>query len=560
MPADRSPRQPDSRTPHPRHPEPAPGPWSPRDESELDRTISYRFPRSPGRETHTVHLPAWGDQEEIGFATVAEPPPSAPAPEGRRGARGWILALVAAVLVGVVGGGGVWAAAKLGGGGTQPQDVLPANAIAYVRLDLDPSAEQKLALFGIGRRFSATRDAFGGDDPREALGKALVNALGKDGAGLAEVDYARDVEPWLGDRAGLAVLPSADGGDPVGAIAVQVRDEAAARAGIARLGPRDGKGGLAFRDGYAVIAPSQELADQYVTAAPLSGEPRFAGDLQALGEPGVLSFWADVEKAVEAAYPRRDGAEPLLDRVKGMRFAGALRFSGDYAELAGITRGGKTAPGRPEPVRIGELPATTVAAASFSGLGDLLREQWPSIEQAANGAGGGPYAETLDAARQYGLSLPDDLVTLLGRNLTLALDETGLDGPRPAFGAVLTTDTTKAQDVVDRVKAYLNGIERPADFATASGDGRFVLATTPEYAAALGGGGALAESETFRLAVPDAGNATYAVYADLDRLEKLYLSGAGEAERRDLEKLRAVGLSGTSGEAGSGFTLRVVFD
>ncbi|GAA4207161.1 DUF3352 domain-containing protein [Microbispora amethystogenes] len=560
IPADRSPRQPDSRTPHPRHPEPAPGPWGPRDESELDRTISYRFPRPPGREAHTVRLPAWGEQEEIGFSTVAEPPPSAsaPAPGGRRGARGWILALVAAVLVGVVGGGGVWAASKLSGGGTQPQDVLPASAIAYVRLDLDPSADQKLALFGIARRFSPTRDAFAGDDPREAL----VNALGKDGTGLAKVDYARDVEPWLGDRAGLAVLPSADGGDPVGAIAVQVRDEAAARAGIARLGLRDGKGGLAFRDGYAVIAPSQKLADQYVTAAPLSGEPRFADDLRTLGEPGVLSFWADVEKSVEAAYPRRDGAEPLFDRVKGMRFAGALRFSGDYAELAGITRGGKTAPGRPEPVRIGELPATTVAAASFSGLGDLLREQWPSIEQAANGAGGGPYAETLDAARQYGLSLPDDLVTLLGRNLTLALDEKGLDGPRPAFGAVLTTDAGKAQDVVDRMKAFLDGLgggQGAADLATASGDGRFVLATTQKYAATLGGGGALAESETFRLAVPDAGNATYAVYADLDRLEKLYLSGAGDAERRDLEKLRAVGLSGTSGEAGSSFTLRVVF-
>ncbi|GIH48134.1 Protein of unknown function [Microbispora rosea] len=531
-----------------------PNPWRPGDEPDLDRTVAYRVPRAAANESPTVRLPSWTDPEEIGFATV----PGSPAPPPGRGrlGRGWILALVAAVLVGVVGGGGVWAASKLSGGGTQPQDVLPANAMAYVRLDLDPSAGQKLALFGIARKFSATRDAFGGDDPR----KALVTALQQDEPGLSKVDYARDVEPWLGDRAGLAVLPADGGGDPVGALAVQVKDEAAARTGIAKMGLGDGKGGLAFRDGYAVIATSQKLADEYVKAAPLSGEPRFAADLDALGEPGVLSFWMDVEKVADAGWSEV-AATPVLQQIRGMRFAGALRFSGDYAELAGITRGGTATQGRPEPVRIGELPASTVAAASVSGLGDLLREQWPSVESAASGSGGAMVRQVLDEARtQYGLSLPDDLATLLGRTLTLALDEQDLDGALPRVGAVLTTDTAKARDVVDRLKGHLNGMERSADIATAEGDGRFVIASTQEYADALNGGGSLGESETFRLAVPDAANATYAVYADLDRLEKLYLDGLKGQERADVEQLRAVGLSGTHGEDGSTFTLRVVFD
>lgn len=531
-----------------------PSPWRPGDEPDLDRTVAYRVPRAAANESPTVRLPSWTDPEEIGFATV----PGSPAPPSGRGrlGRGWILALVAAVLVGVVGGGGVWAASKLSGGGTQPQDVLPANAMAYVRLDLDPSAGQKLALFGIARKFSATRDAFGGDDPR----KALVTALQKDEPGLSKVDYARDVEPWLGDRAGLAVLPADGGGDPVGALAVQVKDEAAARTGIAKMGLGDGKGGLAFRDGYAVIATSQKLADEYVKAAPLSGEPRFAADLDALGEPGVLSFWMDVEKVADAGWSEV-AATPVLRQIRGMRFAGALRFSGDYAELAGITRGGTATQGRPEPVRIGELPASTVAAASVSGLGDLLREQWPSVESAASGSGGAMVRQALDEARtQYGLSLPDDLATLLGRTLTLALDEQDLDGALPRVGAVLTTDTAKARDVVDRLKGHLNGMERSADIATAEGDGRFVIASTQEYADALNGSGSLGESETFRLAVPDAANATYAVYADLDRLEKLYLDGLKGQERADAEQLRAVGLSGTHGEDGSTFTLRLVFN
>ncbi|WP_182908436.1 DUF3352 domain-containing protein [Microbispora sp. H13382] len=548
------PRQPDPRQPGPRQPGPRqPGAWRPGDEQDLDRTVAYRVPRPPMGEAHTVRMPSWTEPEEIGSVTLAAPP----SPPGRtRRGRGWILALVAAVFVGLVGGGGVWAASKLSGGGTQPQDVLPANAMAYVRLDLDPAAGQKLALFGIARKFSATRDSFGGDDPR----KALVTALRKDDPGLAKVDYARDVEPWLGDRVGLAVLPAADGGDPVGALAVQVKDEAAARTGIGKLGLGDGKGGLAFRDGYAVIAMSQKLADEYVKAAPLSGDPRFADDLKALGEQGVLSFWMDVEKVAETGWA--DASATLeLPQIKGMRFAGALRFSGDYAELAGITRGGTPTKVRPEPVKIGELPASTVAAASFSGLGDMLREQWPSIEQAAGGTGGEMLRQTLDGARaQYGLSLPDDLVTLLGRTFTLALDEQDLDGALPRVGAVLTTDTAKAQDLVNRVKTHLNGMERSADIATAEGDGRFVIASTQEYAAALGGGGTLGESETFRLAVPDSGNATYAVYADLDRLEKLYLEGLTGQARTDAGMLRAIGLSGTPSEDGSAFTLRVVFN
>ncbi|MFG1864676.1 DUF3352 domain-containing protein [Microbispora bryophytorum] len=532
----------------------APSPWRPGDEPDLDRTIAYRVPRTAANEAHTVRLPSWTEPEEIGSATVSGPA-APPAGRGRRG-RGWILALVAAVLVGVVGGGGVWAASKLSGGGAQPQDVLPANAIAYVRLDLDPSAGQKLALFGIARKFSATRDAFGGDDPREAL----VSALQKGEPGLSKADYARDVEPWLGDRVGLAVLPADGGGDPVGALAVQVKDEAAARTGIAKMGLDGGKGGLAFREGYAIIAMSQKLADEYVKAAPLSGEPHFAADLDALGEPGVLSFWMDAEKVAAAGWSEL-AATPVLRQIRGMRFAGALRFSGDYAELAGITRGGTAAPGRPEPVKIGELPASTVAAASISGLGDLLREQWPSVEQSASGSGGEMVQQALAEARtQYGLSLPDDLATLLGRSLTLALDEQDLDGAQPRVGAVLTTDTAKARDVVDRLKGHLNGMERSAGIATAEGDGRFVIASTQEYADALNGGGTLGESETFRLAVPDAANATYAVYADLDRLEKLYLDGLNDQGRADAEKLRAVGLSGTHGEDGSTFALRLVFN
>ncbi|MEW9533041.1 DUF3352 domain-containing protein [Microbispora sp. NPDC049125] len=549
------------------------------EDQDLDRTISYRTPRGlpQAGDQHTRRLPNWPEPEEIGVGTVpaalpaalsaagpaaplAAPPAGAESAPPRRRGRGWIAALVAAVLVAVVCGGGVWAAAKLSGGGTQPQDVLPGGAIAYARLDLDPSAGQKLALFSIARKFSSTRGSFTGDDPRQAL----FTALRQDVKDVAHVDYAKDVEPWLGDRIGVAVLPpAAKGEEPGVAVAVQVKDEAAARTGLRKLGLEDGAAGLAFRDGYALLAQTQKQADAYAQRAPLARDPQFADDLAALGEPGVLSAWADLGKIVDASGAAEEAAVTALAPLRGTRFAGALRFDGSYAELTGITRGGAGAGGaKAEPVAVGSLPDSTVAAASVSGLGEALGEQWPRIQEAAKASPGAEgFTTFLDQARDtYGLALPDDLVTLLGKSITVALDERGLDGDQPGVGAVLTGDPAKAQQVLGTLEKMLADSGAPVQLATASGDGRLVVASTQEYAGRLAQSGTLGEDETFRLAVPEAQDATYAFYANLDKIEKLYLGSLQGEERADAAALRAVGLSGkaTGGEAT--FTLRVVFN
>jgi Protein of unknown function (DUF3352) len=473
------------------------------------------------------------------------------------------MAIVAALLVGVVGGGGVWAASRLSGGGSQPQDVLPADAIAYARLDLDPAAGQKLALFQIAQKFSATTPSFTGDDPKKAFFEALKPGLSP----LSKVDYATDVAPWLGDRVGVAVLPPSGGfREPVFAVAVQVTDEAAAREGLTKLGAGKQKSGLAFRDGYAILGQTQRLADEYATAAPLASNPRFGTDLEALGEPGVASFWADLDKVASIAEATQNADSVMLEPLRGARFAGALRFDGAYAELAGMVRGGSAPAGTaPQPVKIGELPASTVAAASVSGLGDLVRRQWPRVDHAArSSASGDTFAQAVEAARQrYGLTLPDDLVTLLGSGLTVAVDERGLNAGRPGIGAVMTTDPAKARIVLARLERFLADAGTPFRPATSTGDGTFAVASTQAYADGLTAGATgakLGDTETFKLAVPDAANANYVVYADLDKAERLYLNQLQGEERADVEALRAVGLSVKRTGNDMSFALRVVVD
>ncbi|MFF3443524.1 DUF3352 domain-containing protein [Streptosporangium sp. NPDC002721] len=487
----------------------------------------------------------------------AGPPAGPPARKG--GGKGWLLAAIVALVVALVGGGGFFAINLLSGGGTQPHDVLPGNALGYVRLDLDPAANQKVALFNIARKFTTTKDSFTGEDPRQAF----FDLLKKDADSLGKINYATDIEPWLGVRAGLAALPPAKAGaEPGVVVAVQVTDQDKAKAGIAKLMGKE-KYGIAFRDDYALLTATQAEADRAAASEPLSANANFSDDLSALGETGVLSFWADAGKLAGLAPELATQDPATLAQIKNVRVAGALRFDGEYVELAGVSRGAESLDmGTPEASKIGTLPASTAGAISISGLGEVIGKQWAQVMKSADQAAGGGVQQFADQAKQrYGLALPDDLVTLLGKNITLAIDSNGLDGNQPKIGAKIVTDPAKAQEVVGKIEKFLadSGTAVPP-LAKVPGDGVFVLASEQNYAAELNKDGALGDSETFQLAIPNAGEATFAVYADLDKVENLYLSGLQGEDKANLQVLRAVGISGTQSGSEATFSLRLLFN
>ncbi|MCG5220516.1 DUF3352 domain-containing protein [Streptosporangium soli] len=482
---------------------------------------------------------------------------SAPAQSGGgKGKRSWIIAGIAALIVALIGGGGVYAASLLSGAGAQPHEVLPAAAIGYLRVDLDPAANQKVALFTIARKFQATKDAFAGDDPR----KALFDSLKKQGA-VGEIDFAKDVEPWLGSRLGFAALPPAQGADEPGFVAaVQVTDQEQARAGLAKLMGQE-KLGIAFRDDYALISQTQAEADKYAQGPTLAENPDFTGDIDSVGEQGVLSFWGDLDKITKLAPAMTAGQDPeALKQLAGLRFAGALRFDGSYVELAGLARGAQALnAGDPAAARIADLPASTIGALSISGLGEMFSKQWAQINKMS---GSDPTIQQfITGAQQSGLSIPQDVVTLLGENLTVAVDENGLTGSTPKIGARIVTDPAKGQEVLGKIEKLLasQGTGAP-QLGKVAGDGVLAVASSQEYAQQLSEAGTLGESETFQTAVPDADSSTFALFVDLDKAEKLYLQSVQGENRQNLQALRAVGFSGKQAGAEASFSLRVLFN
>nr|SBO92945.1 hypothetical protein BN4615_P2459 [Nonomuraea gerenzanensis] len=477
----------------------------------------------------------------------------------KKGRKSWIIAVAAALAVILLGGGAVWAVGAFGGGGTQPNDVLPANSIAYARLDLDPAANQKLALFQLAGKFTVTKDAFTGEDPRKALFD-LINDQDSD----SKLDFAKDVDPWLGSRLGVAAVPSGKE-EPDLAVAVQVKDQELAKAGLAKLMEGE-KYGVAFREDYALLSTTQALADKYARSeGSLSDNPEFDEDMGAVGEQGVLSFWADMGGLVELAKKEIPAdQQAAVDQVKDARFAGALRFDSAYVELAGLVRGAKgMAPqGELPKADLGTLPASTAGALSISGLDQVVTKQWAEIEKQATAAGSTEISQMLQQAKtQFGLELPGDLATVFGKNFTIAVDSEGLDSDQIKGGVRVMTDPAKAQAILDKVQAALtqSGGAAP-QIAKVSGDGVFTVATTDAYAKQLAGEGTLGDSETFQTAIPNAADANYAFFVDLDKVEKLYLASMEGDDKANAEVLRAVGMSGTQTDTEATFSLRLLFN
>ena len=99
------------------------------------------------------------------------------------------------VLIGV----GAWAAWSFLATGPQPAEALPDSTLAYVSVDLDPSGGQKIEALRTLKKFPAFEDEVGLDTDDDIRKCDLRPGPGRRSS-APDLDYADDVEPWLGDR------------------------------------------------------------------------------------------------------------------------------------------------------------------------------------------------------------------------------------------------------------------------------------------------------------------------------------------------------------------------
>jgi hypothetical protein len=494
----------------------------------------------------------FGDPEYLGGAPAAEP-----GAEGasRSGPRWGLVAGAGAGVVAVVAAGGFGLAQLLSGSGS-PADAVPANALAYVSVDLDPSASQKIAAIQMMRKFPALREELG-LDARDDVRRWFFEDVLDDGC--TGLTYEADVAPWIGDRMAVAAVP--DQGSTVSPlVALQVSDQDAAARGLRALAETCGEGedvGVAFVGDHAVLMEEQADADSFAAAAeasPLSGDADYRTWTDRIGDPGVVNAYVSAEAPARmtdlAAEMAGDAADDIADgsaddsapgeQRDRMRqdvvelyrdfegAAGTLRFADGTLELAMTTKGmpgGVAAVDAPGAPALGDLPASTAAAFTVSFPDGWLQDWMTSMGYLLGGGAAGGGSEDLwkDLEAATGLQLPEDIETLLGDGLRVSVDsslDTGaLQGPEvPAVpvGIRINGDAAEIDRVLDILLAQVPAGRLDALKRT-SGDGYVVLGLDQAYVDTLAsGGGGLADDASFRKVVPEADRVSGGVFVNFD--------------------------------------------
>jgi hypothetical protein len=483
---------------------------------------------------------------------------SAPRPSGRRA--GLLVGGVVAALV--LGGGAVFAVQQLSGGGAQPADVLPGDAYGYLRLDIDPSAGQKISAVRFLDKLPQVRDTLGGDDPRKKLWELITTEASDDC--ISAFSYDTDIAPWLGDRAGAAVRPGGTEDRPHVALAVQVTDEGLAEQTLGKLFACDpGGADIETKDGYVLVMPpgTGTATMAAVAKGTLSTNSTFTGDMSALGEQGVVSVWFDMTRGAKELQGLGAGALGLSSTTavgaEG-RVAAALRFDPSYVELAGVVRGAtavKAAPG--DAAQLLNLPDDTAVALHVSGAEQAVDGAWPQLAdqlEELSGMTGGDVIGEIE--QQLDVTLPDDLKVLLGRSFTVSAPQQDLTSADSFVvgGKIVSSDSARATALVDRLDQAMGGVITHTLEA-----GTLYLASDPAYVDTLKQGGGLGDTDAFKAALGDVGSANGVLFVDLDRIESAYLGDLDGDTRAAVEALRAIGASTrVTGDGEAAFSLRVV--
>jgi hypothetical protein len=373
------------------------------------------------------------------------------------------LSLIAALVV-ACGGGSA-------GGETDPASAVPADAMFYGEANISPEGDVREDALAAAGKVLRTDDPEG--KIRELLDKAFAEADTK------ALDYDKDIKPWLGDKAAVAIT-GFSAGEPEIAVVVNSTDDDKAREALARDKSYSEKRSFEGTD-YRYDPSERSAAGVVDHFAIVASEPAFKDIVHLLDKGGQsLASSQDLQDARDKV-----GDQPgflFVDLQAALRtFAGSAGATFGPNELSainglfkrfravGVGIGADAQAVRMTIASLGEGSSAGGEAASALPLEQAPGDAWLALTQGQIGTTIGNVLDALkdtptgDQITQFetatGLKLKDDVLSWMGDAAVF------LEGDSvPALGGALviqSTDPAKTRSAIARIKSLLRQFNQP---------------------------------------------------------------------------------------------------
>jgi hypothetical protein len=375
--------------------------------------------------------------------------------------RALVLALVAALALTLSACGG-------GGGGTKladddPATLAPADSAFYLGATLRPSGSQKTSVEGLAKTISGYPDPFGKlatyFDDNVNKGKNYVNG---------PVSFEKDVDPWLGEKAGLFVPKF--GTDAPAAGIIQTTDAKAAAKFVQdvktpgdtsstykgvdyTVDHTDGTSAGVVGDFLVVGKPTafKAAVDVSKGADALSDDSQFTDELDKAPSGSIADGYLDVDQVVKSIEANSPGSETSvkasLGDTTGKSALISLVPNADSLELDATTDIDQNFTNADLSGLLDTFPSSSFAAVGIPDLGGQINRVIDQLEQ--SGLPGFSRARIDQQLSQTGLSL-DDLTGALG-DVGLFVQGTNR-GNLQGAAVIESKDQSLAQKLISKVQ------------------------------------------------------------------------------------------------------------
>lgn len=375
-----------------------------------------------------------------------------------------LLAALAALVIAGCGGGD-----DGGSGGTDPASVTPAAAPVFIDVTIRPEGETKANIEALAQKIA------GIDDLGELIVEELESSASDDGE---ELHFEKEVEPWLGDEAGIFLQEYEDEDFEGYGAAIQASDEEAARSFVNEQIEADDEEaedgsyeGVDFKveedettigvfDGLVVFAQDEAIFKEMVDASDgenLAGAEAYGDATADLPSDSAADVFVDIGALIEEAGGEIDSEAQLFLDALGVEPDEATAVASvvpgsNHVEIDLSTNlSGDNPPSGDGSELLGTLPGTAVGAFASAEFGKRFNEGIDQIDKEGI-PGSVPPNQLKKTLKEAGI----DLEAIAGSIGDVGLYVTGNSEKTLAGALVLEAeDETRAKNTVSNIGLFL---------------------------------------------------------------------------------------------------------